>query len=179
MSNPRRTAGGSTQQGRWTAPRRPVPPPPRPLRVPRPILARTFDQLRRCGEYRNECQVLWVGPWATPDVVTHMVHPRHNAHRGGFVLDNAWLNDFWLELADKKDGIRAQVHTHPRDAFHSETDDNWPIVRLEGFLSLVIPNFAAGPVSFEDSYLAEIDTSGQFIECAPSQRLLVTDASPS
>ena len=35
----------------------------------------------------------------------------------------------------------AQIHTHPRDAFHSSTDNEWPSVILPGSISVVIPNY--------------------------------------
>jgi hypothetical protein len=38
--------------------------------------------------------------------------------------------------------IAAQIHTHPKRAFHSAADDKWAIVRHTGALSLVIPHFA-------------------------------------
>jgi hypothetical protein len=47
------------------------------------------------------------------------------------------LNQFWLDLVNRSVGIRVQVHTHPFEAFHSATDDGYPIVHSPGFLSLV------------------------------------------
>jgi hypothetical protein len=38
--------------------------------------------------------------------------------------------------------LGAQVHTHPTSAYHSDTDDHFPLVTLKGALSLVVPNFA-------------------------------------
>ena len=55
-----------------------------------------------------------------------------------------------------------QVHTHPGRAFHSATDDRFPIVHLPGFLSLVIPNFGLGPVTFDGAYLAELTETGDW-----------------
>ena len=39
--------------------------------------------------------------------------------------------------------VAAQIHSHPHEAFHSEADDTWAIVRHEGAFSLVVPRFAA------------------------------------
>jgi hypothetical protein len=38
--------------------------------------------------------------------------------------------------------VAAQVHTHPKLAFHSAADDKWAIVRHVGALSLVLPYFS-------------------------------------
>lgn len=142
------------------------------LRVPTSVFEETFRRLRACGRGRDECQVLWVGPWADPGTVTEVVHPEHHGHRGGFEIDDAWLTRFWLRLATRGEGVRAQVHTHPGSAFHSDTDDAWPIVHLEGFLSLVIPDFAMGPITLERTYLAEIGRDGEFHDADAFTRLV-------
>src|SRR5207244_7264289 len=38
--------------------------------------------------------------------------------------------------------LGGQVHTHPTTAYHSSTDDHFPLVTLVGALSVVLPNFA-------------------------------------
>jgi hypothetical protein len=142
-------------------------------RLPRGVLDETFTYFRRCGAGRRECQTLWIGPWATPDLITEAVHPKHEAHVGGFELDDSWLSDFWLRLADENFGIRIQVHTHPAEAFHSRIDDEFPIIHTPGFLSLVIPDFALGPVGFDDAYLAEIQSDGRWRQIPIAERLVV------
>lgn len=143
-------------------------------RVSRDLLARTFDHLRRCGQGRRECQALWIGPWPSPDLITSVVHPSHSANAHGFLLDSGWLNKFWLELASADQGVRVQVHTHPGSAFHSPTDDAYPIIHTPGFLSLVIPNFAMGPIGFKGAYLTEIAQDGSWREIPCEQRLQIT-----
>ena len=143
-------------------------------RLPRLILEETFAHFRDCGRGRRECQVLWVSPWDAPETITKVIHPRHTAHFGGFVLDDRWLNDFWFSLAQDNLGIRIQVHTHPGEAFHSPTDDAFPIIHTMGFLSLVIPNFASGPVGFDDAYLTEIQEGGHWQEVPMGEKLIVT-----
>ena len=62
------------------------------------VLEDTFRHFRACGCGRRECQVLWLSSWDSAENITRVVHPRHKAHLGGFVLDDQWLSDFWLEL---------------------------------------------------------------------------------
>jgi hypothetical protein len=133
-------------------------------KVPKAILAETFGHLRRCGDGRRECQALWVGAWRSPTAITKVVHPRHRANAVGFQLDHEWINEFWDELGATECGIRVQVHTHPGAAFHSATDDAYPISFRTGFLSLVIPNFALGPVGFDGAFLAELAPDGKWQE---------------
>jgi hypothetical protein len=143
-------------------------------RLTQGMLESTFEHFRHCGRGREECQALWVSSWDSPETISRVVHPKHAAHFGGFVLDDDWLNAFWLELGNTNSGIRAQVHTHPREAFHSATDDEFPIIHKSGFLSLVIPNFALGPVGFKDAYLTEIQPDGRWRQVAIESRLVVT-----
>lgn len=133
-----------------------------PLRLPEALLAETFAALRHCGAGRRECQVLWVGPWSRPDRLTELVHPRHSASAVGFQMDENWLNRFWLDLAARDQGVRVQIHTHPGAAYHSSIDDAFPLVRTPGFLSLVIPRFAQGPVGLEEAYLTRIEPDGSW-----------------
>jgi hypothetical protein len=143
-------------------------------RLTQEMLETTFEHFRHCGHGREECQALWLSPWEEPEAITRVVHPKHVAEFGGFVLDDAWLNAFWFELGDINCGIRVQVHTHPHEAFHSETDDAFPIIHRSGFLSLVIPNFALGPVGFDDAYLTEIQPDGSWRQVPIESRLVMT-----
>lgn len=145
-----------------------------PHRLEMGMLEETFRHFRTCGRGREECQILWLSSWAKPEVIAKIVHPEHAAHRGGFVLDDRWLNKFWMELGDMNMGIRFQVHTHPREAFHSPTDDEFPIIHKPGFLSLVFPNFGLGPVGFQDAYLTEIQPDGRWRQVAIPSRLVLT-----
>ena len=56
----------------------------------------------------------------------------------------------WLYEAQQVIGV--QVHSHPVDAYHSDTDDAYPIATLEGSLSIVLPLF--GRDGFESSDIA-------------------------
>ena len=73
---------------------------------------------------------------------------------------NVWLFENDLRLI-------AQVHTHPTEAYHSETDDAFPIVTTEGALSLVIPNFANGPANLTQ-YACYRLRRGHWVELTPA-----------
>lgn len=137
------------------------------------LLDATFSHFRACGRGRRECQVLWLSSWDQPEIITDVVHPEHKAHVGGFVLDDRWLSAFWLRLGRDNKGVRIQVHTHPRDAFHSLTDDQYPIIHTPGFLSLVIPDFGLGTACFEQAFLTEIQADGRWHNATIRERLLI------
>jgi hypothetical protein len=139
-----------------------------------PLLAATFAHFRECGRGRRECQVLWISSWDVPEILTKVVHSKHQAHAGGFVLDGQWISDFWQDLGNTNMGIRVQVHTHPMQAFHSPTDDRFPIIHKPGFLSLVIPNFGMDAISLSSAYLTEIQPDGRWHQVPITSRLEVT-----
>jgi hypothetical protein len=141
--------------------------------VPLQVLKLTFDRLRKCGRGQRECQILWTSPWNAVNGIAGVVHPKHRAHAGGFEVDSAWLTSFWLQLAERKEGVRLQVHTHPGEAFHSPSDDAYPMIHTSGFLSLVIPRFAQGEIGFDDAFLGELGPDGRFREVPIHQRLKV------
>src|SRR5579863_599742 len=125
------------------------------LRVAKNILSVTFDQLRHCGRGTCECAVYWTGP-ALDDVVDGVEHPIHERSPYGYEVDDGWLTKFWVALAKSTRSIKAQVHTHPGEAFHSAMDDRWPIVSQPGFLSIVIPDFATGSSSFDNAWCGQL-----------------------
>ncbi|MDE1468325.1 hypothetical protein [Aurantiacibacter sp. D1-12] len=126
------------------------------------MIEETFHVLRSCGDNRRECQLYWVSSWNDPLKLLEVVHPRHLSSAYALSIDSGWINEFWNDLADRGMGVRVQVHTHPSEAFHSATDDAYPLLPEAGFLSLVIPDFAMGPVGFDRAYLTEIQSDGSW-----------------
>ena len=121
------------------------------LSVPGRVIEETFLILRSCGKNKNECQAYWLSSWQDACKITRVRHPKHRPGPYGVTVESEWISSFWFELAESGFGVRVQVHTHPREAFHSLTDDQFPLLSDVGFLSLVIPNFAMGPVGFKDA----------------------------
>jgi hypothetical protein len=141
--------------------------------LPRRMIDETFATFRSCGANRRECQLYWLSPWADPLSLTEVAHPRHKSSAYALSIESDWINAFWLDLADRGMGVRIQVHIHPFEAFHSETDDAFPLLSDVGFLSLVIPNFAMGPAGFQDAYLTEIQPDGRWQQVDINSRIRI------
>jgi hypothetical protein len=139
------------------------------------MLEQTFETFRACGAFRHECKAYWVSPWSDPQNLTQVVHPKHRSSMYGLSIDDRWIGEFWTELVDQGLGVRVQIHTHPFEAFHSKTDDDYPLLFDVGYLSLVIPNFAKGPIGFEGAYLAEIQSDGAWKQVAINSRIIIDD----
>jgi hypothetical protein len=132
-----------------------------PLRLEKDIVPTTFRALRECGRGECECAVFWTGP-AEVDLVNGFEHPIHKRSPYGYEVDDSWLTEFWKRLAASRRSIKVQVHTHPGQAFHSATDDEWPIVSQVGFVSIVIPDFAAGDPSLEKAWVGRLQADGKW-----------------
>lgn len=141
------------------------------IRVGEGLLRETFAQFRQCGRGRDECVVYWTGPLDSPHRVDRVVHPRHASSPHHYEVDRVWAVNFALELADLRRSVRMQVHIHPGEAFHSETDDQHAIVSTPGFLSLVVPGSAEGPISLDGCYLAELTPDGNWRSVSPTDRI--------
>lgn len=143
------------------------------LKIGEGLLRETFATLRGCGAGRRECVVYWTGTRSDPTTATAILHPDHRSQPNFYEIDQAWLHRASVTLAREGRSIRAQVHTHGREAFHSETDDGYPAVQTPGFLSLVVPWFASGPISLDGAYLARLGAHGAFEEIVPSEGIEV------
>jgi hypothetical protein len=127
----------------------------REVRVPRELADAARDHLRAAGAEGWEAFVLWAGRAAGErfDVLTTLV-PKQTAHRtaSGLLVEvgedelfriNIWLYENRMQLI-------AQLHAHPGEAYHSGTDDAYPIMAQVGGLSLVLPDFAIRPFDVRD-----------------------------
>lgn len=119
--------------------------------VPRTVVDDTEDALREAGAQELERFVLWSGrrEGAGFEVITAHV-PRQSSYRlpGGLLVrvEGEALHQLNAWLFDHGEVLVVQVHAHPDDAYHSDTDNTYPIVTALGGLSIVAPSFCAGPL---------------------------------
>ena len=106
-------------------------------------IAATLEHLRNDGERGVEGVVLWLGSRIGDQTqITEVYRPAQYASRGNFRIPRQSMSALLRHLRSAGESIAAQVHSHPERAFHSPIDDEWAIVRHEGALSLVLPDFA-------------------------------------
>ena len=111
--------------------------------VRKQIVQDTLGELQTAGRRRSECVILWLGQRDFQGItVARMWKPEQEADRGYFLIPEKSVDRLMAELRKERLMIAAQVHTHPKLAFHSAADDKWAIVRHVGALSLVVPHYA-------------------------------------
>lgn len=108
------------------------------------VVEQTLAFLRSAGMERNaEGVVLWLGKRSEFGIeVLEAFVPEQQAARDIFRIPPAGMATLLRHLGETRAFIAAQVHSHPREAFHSYADDTWAIVRHVGALSIVVPDFA-------------------------------------
>jgi hypothetical protein len=115
--------------------------------VPHGLVRHTERALRDAGHQGYERFVLWTG-----EIDGASFHARtcHVPQQTGYKTDHGLLvrvegealHQLNVWLYEHGQVLGAQVHAHPTEAFHSSTDDAYPIVTAQGGLSLVVPDFA-------------------------------------
>ncbi len=142
--------------------------------VPGELCDATDRHLRAAGRDGNERFVLWSGVVRDDRLFVRASHcPEQIAYRlaGGLCVrvEADELHRLNLWLYEKAERLAIQVHSHPTKAFHSDTDDAYPMVTTLGGLSLVVPDFARYGVRGPRTALYRLSSSGW-------QRLSQTDA---
>ena len=118
----------------------------RRFRIKANAIRETEEAIQTAGQDGYELFVVWSG---TREEDTFKVAKVHVPEQASYKLDTGLcvrvdgselhrLN-VWLYEAQQVIGV--QVHSHPADAYHSYTDDAYPIATLEGSLSIVLPFF--------------------------------------
>lgn len=114
------------------------------LIVPRNIVEETIQALQEAGRLGSERVVLWLGQRTDISVLISKCYvPAQEADRDFFSIPRHAMRDLLRYLGTHGLMIGAQVHSHPEEAFHSQADDRWAIIRHAGALSLVLPVFAS------------------------------------
>ena len=113
------------------------------VHCPTRVVDITLDQLREAGNRRCECVVLWLGERVADSVqIRQAYRPVQRSRTDMFYIPPEGMQALHSELRRHRYVVAAQVHSHPGPAYHSGADDKWAIVRHEGALSLVVPQFA-------------------------------------
>ncbi len=148
------------------------------FRIPKRLVRATEQALRRAGEQGFELFVLWSGV-AEGNVFD--VRTCHVPSQTGYKLasglcvrvDGVELHHLNRWLFEQNELLGAQVHSHPSNAYHSDTDDAFPIVTLLGGLSLVVPDFCRAGLAGEGVAAYRLWHSGWVEVPTPAMRRLL------
>ena len=139
------------------------------VRCPSHLVHTTLIQLREAGYAGCECVILWLGcrEGGGSVLVKNAYRPIQTAKADMFYIPPQGMDALHAELRRHRCMVAAQVHSHPRQAFHSRADDLWAIVRHKGALSLVVPDFAIGTTVttfLDDTKVYRFSADAQWVE---------------
>lgn len=113
--------------------------------VHKDLVRLTLEEILKAGQIQNERLILWLGlNNSDGQEITELFVPDQINECDYFHLSSESMSKLFQHLRENNLRIIAQVHSHPREAFHSFADSNGAIIRHEGALSLVVPNFGSG-----------------------------------
>ena len=144
------------------------------VRVPRQCIAEVHTHLRAVGEQGHEGFGLWVGrrEGRRFDVAAAIIpRQRHIRTADGVcvVIKDNELHRLNVQLFRADLTILAQIHSHPRRAYHSDTDNANAVATSVGCLSLVVPNFARAAFDFASTAVYRLDARGTWQSLSKAQ----------
>lgn len=142
------------------------------LFVPRRLADEAQAHLRAVGRTGYEGFALWIG---TRDGRTFRVDETLIPAQRGLRYDTGVcvrvdsdelfrINRYLYQTGRQ---LVAQLHSHPTDAYHSETDDMYPIATTVGAFSLVVPDFAVRPFALGECAVYRLVPGNGWLEFPP------------
>ncbi|MBN9523424.1 Mov34/MPN/PAD-1 family protein [bacterium] len=119
------------------------------INCPRKTWRWVIGELHRRGENSHEAGAFLLGceRWGRLQVTDAVFYDELDpaAYATGVcVLHGEAFAALWALCRKRKLTVLADVHTHPRAAFQSESDRTNPMVARAGHVAIIVPNFAAG-----------------------------------
>jgi hypothetical protein len=153
----------------------------RSFTVRRELIDVTEEALREAGDDGYELFVLWSGTQRGLIFdVRHAHVPKQTSYRtkkGLLVrVEGKALHKLNVWLFENSEQLAAQVHAHPGEAYHSETDDTFAIAAQLGSLSLVAADFCAHGLLDQSSAAYRLSADGwEDVETPIARLVQVTD----
>jgi hypothetical protein len=150
------------------------------FRLPGRILDVTLELLAPAARAGQEAFVVWGGRAVGDRELrfTSALRPRQRAvaTEDGLLVtvDGEALFEVNRTLFSRGEILAGQLHTHPTDAYHSDTDDHYPLVTLLGALSVVVPDFGrAGRAGLAQWAWYRLVGCGRFQPVDPAREVVV------
>ncbi|MBL7840823.1 MAG: Mov34/MPN/PAD-1 family protein [Cyclobacteriaceae bacterium] len=137
------------------------------IKFPMVCIETAYDHIRQAGSQRLEGVVLFAGTYDPVEKVFHVLEtivPKQvsvNIDQGLlYAVDGDELHRINVHLHATKQTLVAQLHSHPSKAYHSSTDDAFPIITKVGGFSIVVPNFGMEEFSLDKWVVYRLNANG-------------------
>lgn len=137
----------------------------RKVLIPKSALEMVIAFMRAAGRVGCEALALWVGEQEDERFEVRKAYiPAQRCVRSddGILVhvDEDALHQMNVWLFENGYTIAAQLHSHPGSAYHSTTDDLFPIATRRGSFSIVVPDFARDTFDFANCAVYRLDDRG-------------------
>lgn len=138
------------------------------LRIPAQIITETEQFLRQKGQCREEGRVYWIGELIGPIIkITRLHIPEQISESSIWGVSVEVRKKERLAMMETLQGderVFVKLHSHPQEAYMSETDIRNPSFKHEGAISIVVPNFSSNPMGELLDCSVNIFTAGEWRE---------------
>jgi proteasome lid subunit RPN8/RPN11 len=139
-----------------------------------------YTHMRKAGTQRVEGVALFAGKESGHNFeIETTIIPKQQALRleSGllYAVDSDELHRINVWLYENKMSLIAQIHSHPTEAYHSDTDDAFPIVATVGGLSVVVPDFASGPIEIDTWAVYRLSPKSIWMELSRKETMTIID----
>lgn len=125
------------------------------ISIPEVVLHKSYQHFQIFGKNGLEAFALWLGRFKDEEknhfAVTEAFIPSQDNQSTELGLSVSISGEALhrLNIYLFKNNLRllAQIHSHPGPAYHSETDDSFPVTTQLGSFSIVVPYFGSIPFS--------------------------------
>jgi hypothetical protein len=142
------------------------------------LIIETISKLQVVGASGREFMVFWLGTKMNNYFEIREVYiPHQLTSRITIKIPEKGMKELFVHLRATRYILVAQVHIHPKLAFHSEADDFMAILRHENALSLVLPWFGLKTTLatfFEDTVCYTYTSLGRWEETNIKDQIKVT-----
>jgi hypothetical protein len=149
--------------------------------IPLECVKGAYQHMRKMGEQGFEGVALFAGKESGESfIVTTTLVPQQTALSIEYGLlysvSGEELHRLNVFLYENELSLIAQIHSHPKEAFHSDTDDASPIVTTVGGISIVVPDFASGAIDVRQWAVYRLSVENEWKELMLSEKQELKDA---
>lgn len=143
--------------------------------MPLIYIREAYDHMRAAGQNRVEGVALFAGKEdGNTFHVEKTIVPEQEAMslEEGLLysVDGDELHRINVWLYENKMSLIAQIHSHPGRAFHSSTDDAYPIVATVGGISIVVPDFASREMEISTWAVFRLSEENEWVELSSTEK---------
>ncbi len=146
------------------------------IELPLDCIESACQHMRSVGMQRLEGVALFAGHEKEDSFyIEKTIIPKQKAYslESGllYAIPGDELHRINVMLYENNMSLVAQIHSHPTRAYHSATDDAYPVITTVGGISIVVPNFASGPVSITNWAVYRLSIDNYWTELNLKEKL--------